>query len=67
VNIQSSYTPKFLNGYKEAAEFTGLSVRKLQKLMMARQIRAIKPNDRTILFVPERLMEDILALEVQKL
>jgi hypothetical protein len=67
VNTESTHPPKFLNGYKEAAKFTTLPVRKLQKLVMARQIRAIKPNERTILFVPERLIEDILALEVPKL
>ena len=58
---------KFLIGYRKASEFTGLPVRRLQRMVEARQIRAIKPNLQTIMFVPERLMEDILAMEVAKI
>jgi excisionase family DNA binding protein len=58
---------RFLTGYDEAAEFTGLHRRKIEKLVTARQIRAIKPNTRTILFHVGHLEEDLLAMEEAKI
>jgi hypothetical protein len=58
---------RFLNGYAEAAAFTGLHRRKLEKLVACRQIRAIKPNIRTILFHVGHLEEDLLAMEEAKI
>jgi hypothetical protein len=58
---------KFIIGYVCASEFTGVPARRLQRMVEARQIRAIKPNSRTIMFVPEHLMEDLMAMEVAKI
>jgi excisionase family DNA binding protein len=58
---------RFISGYDEAAEFTGLHRRKIEKLVTARQIRAIKPNTRTILFHVGNLLEDLLAMEEAKI
>jgi hypothetical protein len=58
---------RFINGYDEAAAFTGLNRRKLEKLVACRQIRAIKPNLRTILFHVGHLEEDLLAMEEAKI
>jgi excisionase family DNA binding protein len=58
---------RFLSGYDEAAEFTGLHRRKIEKLVTARQIRAVKPNTRTILFYVGHLLEDLLAMEAAKI
>jgi hypothetical protein len=58
---------RFLSGYDEAAEFTGLHRRKLEKLVSGRQIRSIKPNIRTILFHVGHLEEDLLAMDEAKI
>jgi len=58
---------KFLIGYRQASEFTDLPERRLERMVESRQIRAIKPNRRTIMFVPEHLMEDLMAMEVAKI
>jgi hypothetical protein len=63
VQIQS----KFLIGYKAASEFTGLPVRRIRRMVESRQIRVLKPNSQVVMFVPERLTEDLLATEVPKL
>ena len=59
--------PKFLHGYKQASEFSEWPKRRLERLVESRQIRAIKPNRRTIVFVAEHLLEDLMSLEVPKL
>jgi hypothetical protein len=61
--ISEAPQKRFLSGYDAAAEFTGLHRRRLEKLVAARQIRAIKPNLRTILFHVGHLEEDLIAME----
>jgi hypothetical protein len=58
---------RYLNGYDEATAFTGLNRRKLEKLVAGRQIRAIKPNTRTIIFHVGNLEEHLLAMEAAKI
>ena len=58
---------KFIVGYLHASEFTGLHARRLERLVEARKIRVIKPNARTVMFVPDHLIEDLMAMEVNKL
>jgi len=58
---------KFLVGYKQASEFSGIPARRLYRMVEARKIRAIKPNTRTVMFIPSRLMEDVMGMEVGKL
>jgi hypothetical protein len=67
--IQTTYQspPRFLTGYSEASEFTGIQSRRLRRLVESRQIRAIKPNTRTILFHVIHLIEDLLAMEEAKI
>jgi hypothetical protein len=64
--IQSP-TVRFLTGYDKASEFTGIHRRRLERLVESRQIRAIKPNSRTVLFHVGHLMEDLLAMEGAKI
>jgi hypothetical protein len=58
---------RFLTGYDKASEFTGIHRRRLERLVESRQIRAIKPNTRTILFHVGHLLEDLLAMEEAKI
>jgi hypothetical protein len=58
---------KFIIGYLRAQEFTGIPVRRLQRLVESRQVRVIKPNQKTVMFVPEHLLEDLMGMEVSKL
>jgi hypothetical protein len=58
---------RLIIGYQGAEQFTGVPARRLTRLVEARKIRAIKPNSRTIMFVPSHLTEDLLAMEVEKL
>jgi hypothetical protein len=68
--MQSQIQPpssRFLTGYDAASEFTGIHRRRLERLVESRQIRAVKPNTRTILFHSGHLLEDLLAMEDQKI
>jgi hypothetical protein len=58
---------KFLVGYKQASEFSGIPARRIYRMVEARKIRAIKPNSRTVMFIPSRLMEDLMGMEVSKI
>ena len=58
---------RFLTGYDMASQFTGIHRRRLERFVESRQIRAIKPNTRTILFHVEHLVEDLLAMEEAKI
>jgi hypothetical protein len=58
---------KLIIGYQGASEETGIHSRRLQRLVEARKIRAIKANARTIMFVRAHLIEDLLAMEVAKI
>jgi hypothetical protein len=64
VQTLNQLAPRYLNGYVAASQFTGIQVR---RLVESRQIRAIKPNTRTILFHVGHLEEDLLAMEEAKI
>jgi hypothetical protein len=66
VETLSQLTPRYLNGYTAASQFTGIHARRLRRLVESRQIRAIKPNTRAILFHVGHLEEDLLAMEGRK-
>jgi hypothetical protein len=67
VQTLTQLTPRYLNGYVAASQFTGIQSRRLRRLVESRQIRAIKPNTRTILFHVGHLEEDLLAMEEAKI
>jgi hypothetical protein len=54
---------RLLIGYAAAAEFTGIPARRLKRMVESRQIRVIKPSKRSVLFDPEHLAKDIMAME----
>jgi excisionase family DNA binding protein len=58
---------RFITGYDAASEFTGIHRRRLERWVESRRIRAVKPNDRTILFHTDHLLEDILEMEAPKI
>jgi hypothetical protein len=58
---------KFIVGYEAAEKATEIPARRLERMVERCQIRAIKPNRRTIMFVPEHLIEDLMSMEVEKI
>jgi excisionase family DNA binding protein len=54
---------KFLIGYAEAAEYTGIPIRRLERMVERREIRVIKAGKRSVYFHPEHLIADIMKLE----
>lgn len=58
---------RWITGYKEAAEFIGISQRRLMRMVERRAIRVIKASTRCIMFNPEHLLEDIEEMEQKKI
>jgi hypothetical protein len=58
---------KLLIGYRAAHEYTGVPVRRLVRYVAARSIRVIKPNEKSVMFRPEHLEEDLNAMAKEKI
>jgi hypothetical protein len=54
---------RYLVGYAEASEFTGIPIRRLERMVERRSIRVIKEGKRSVYFLPDHLTEDLAKLE----
>ncbi len=56
-----------IKGYKKASEKTGLTVWQLIRMVESRKIRVIKPNEKSVMFYLEDLLEDLEDMTVPKI
>jgi len=58
---------KLLIGYKQASDYTGIPVRRLQRMVERRTIRVVKESKTRVYFFPDHLSEDLEAMERPKI